>query len=145
MSPRFHGKTRAIALCAALGGIALPMAASAQTLGSITGAGAQTAGNQGAPIFSTGNMPLVSNTAGASVGTGTNSQGQAVATTSSGSKQPMVGVGVLDGQYNHSGRVASVSALNTTRLVGVSTGPVGSNGVNVMNPTGKPVLSGVGK
>ena len=65
--------------------------------------------------------------------------------TFQGSQTPLVGVGALSGKPGHDGSLVSVSVLNSTRLLGVSAGPVGSNGVNVANPTGKPVLSGLAK
>jgi hypothetical protein len=86
------------------------------------------------------NTNAVGNLAGVGVGNGMD-RGKPIFTTRNGST-PLVGAGVLSGQPNHNGSAASVSLLNTNRLVGASRGPVGSNGVNVANPSHAPVLSG---
>ncbi|WP_174299851.1 hypothetical protein [Caulobacter sp. S45] len=108
--------------------LTLPALASAQTIGQ--------------PLVTSGNMPVESRVAGVAVGNGV-VQSQALVNTFQSGKTPLVGVGALSGNPTHSGSIASVSVLNTTRLLGVSAGPVGSNGVNVFNPSGKPVLSGL--
>ena len=125
----------AVIVAAFLGAFALPAVVSAQTVGS-------TAGSLGSPIVSTGNLPAGNGIASGAVGNGVNVGQPIVQTGSSGPSK--VGIDVLSGQPSHNGSAASISVLNSDRLLGVSTGPVGSNGVNVMNPTKKPVLSGVG-
>ena len=124
MHPKILRTTRHGAMAAAVI-LALPALAQAQVVGQ--------------PLVTSGNMPVES---GVAVGNGV-VQGQAVVNTFQNGKTPLVGVGALSGNPTHSGSVASVSVLNNTRLLGVSAGPVGSNGVNVFNPTEKPVLSGV--
>lgn len=101
---------------------------------------AATAPAIGAPLISTGNAPLT----GVAIGNGIH-QSQPVVSTFQGTTPPLIGVGALSGKVGHDGSVASVSVLNSSRLLGVSLGPVGSNGLNVANPTGKPVLSGLAK
>ena len=92
------------------------------------------------PIISAGNAPL----SGIAIGDGVH-QSQPIVNTFQGTTPPLVGVGALSGKVGHDGSLVSVSVLNSSRLLGVSAGPVGSNGVNIANPTGKPVFSGLAK
>ena len=128
MSRVLSSKSGRLALAVAFSAIAIPAAVSAQTLGS--------------PVITSGNLPAIDRVAGVGVGDGVN-QSQPVVLAGGGKGKPLVGVGALSGQPTHNGSVATVSVLNSERLLGVSTGPVGSNGVNVANSTGKPVLNGV--
>ncbi len=107
---------------------AVPALASAQTVGQ--------------PLVTSGTMPVESGVAGVAVGNGV-VQSHAIVNTFQSGKTPLVGVGALSGNPSHNGSVATVSVLNSERLLGVSAGPGGSNGVNVFNTTGKPVLSGL--
>jgi hypothetical protein len=77
---------------------------------------------------------------GAAIGNGV-TQGARVVEVNSRS-QPAVGVGALSPE-NHFGSAASVSALNSSRLLGVD-GPGGKNAttsISVRNPKQAPVLS----
>lgn len=119
-----------VSAAGALGLAALSGIAHAQS-GNLTNLGSSNLG---------GGAPAVGDVAGAGVGNGVN-KGKPIATTSNG-KTPAIGVGALSGSPNHNGSVATVSVLNNNRLVGVSNGPVGSNGVNIINPSHGPVLAG---
>ncbi len=91
-------------------------------------------------LAGTSNTRAAGDTAGVGVGNGMD-RGKPTASTFNG-RTPPVGVGVLSGSPNHNGSKATVSVLNSNRLLGVSTGRVGSNGVNVPNSTHGPVVAG---
>ena len=106
------------------------------SLGS-TAAGAQVVSNSGLVLNT--NQSLL----GLSVGNGIDQSHALVTVQPSG--KPAIGVGALSGNPSHFGSALSVSALNTSRLLGVdsSGGPSGTGSLSLANPRQAPVLSGL--
>jgi hypothetical protein len=91
------------------------------------------------------NSGLVLNTSqslvGANIGNGITA-GQSIVTIQA-KGTPAIGVGALSGNPDHYGSAASVSLLNSVRLLGVdsATGPNGANSISLKNPNPGPILS----
>jgi hypothetical protein len=100
-------------------------------------ASAQAQSASGAPVTVGASQSLLGATGGNGI-----SQSKPVASVDGGGR-PLIGVGALSGKQDHYGSAASVSVLNSARLVGVD-GPGGagsSTSISVQNPTSKPVLA----
>lgn len=104
------------------------------SLGS-TGAGAQVVSNSGLVVKT--NQSLV----GVVVGNGV-TQGQTIVNVES-QKAPAIGVGALSGNPSHYGTVASLSVLNSARLLGVdgAAGPSRAGSISLNNPNPGPILN----
>jgi len=100
-------------------------------------AGAQAQAITNAPIAAGLNQSVV----GAAVGNGV-TQGKTVANVGGGDR-PLVGVGALSAKSDHYGSAASVSVLNSERLLAVDGpgGPSSTTSVSVPNSTRQPVLA----